>query len=217
MSLKTILNALGDAVRSLSGGTNALTLEQMIAALNAITRKSAATYTPGTADQTIAAGQYLSGAQTIKGDANLLAENIAEGVSIFDVAGLLKASAKYASGTAKNVNMTTKYTDSQYGSGYISYVEVTGLDFQPSAIILTKSSLATQGIVPIDSGGMIVNPDTHACEIIKLVHSTDADEHRHARAYVSANYVENGFRIPIRSNSSIWTYTYTYYWFAIGA
>lgn len=52
-----------------------------------ITRKSAATYTPGTTDQTIAAGQYLSGAQTIKGDANLVAANIASGVSIFGIQG----------------------------------------------------------------------------------------------------------------------------------
>lgn len=52
-----------------------------------VTKKSARTYTPGTADQTIAAGQYLSGAQTIKGDANLVAGNIKSGVSIFGVAG----------------------------------------------------------------------------------------------------------------------------------
>ena len=37
-----------------------------------IESKAATTYTPGTSDQTIASGQYLSGAQTIKGDANLI-------------------------------------------------------------------------------------------------------------------------------------------------
>lgn len=49
--------------------------------------KAAATYTPGTSNQTIAAGTYCSGVQTIKGDTNLKAENIASGVSIFGVAG----------------------------------------------------------------------------------------------------------------------------------
>ena len=49
--------------------------------------KDTATYTPSTTDQTIAAGQYLSGAQTIQGDANLIPENIASGVSIFGVTG----------------------------------------------------------------------------------------------------------------------------------
>ena len=52
-----------------------------------VTKKSAATYTPGTSDQSIAASQYLSGAQIIKGDANLVAGNIKSGVSIFGVTG----------------------------------------------------------------------------------------------------------------------------------
>lgn len=84
-----------------------------------ITSKEAQTYTPSTSAQTIAAGQYLSGAQTIAavpteeksatpsataqditptagkflskvtvaGDANLLAENIKSGVTIFGVVG----------------------------------------------------------------------------------------------------------------------------------
>lgn len=49
--------------------------------------KSAATIIPSTTDQIIAAGQYLTGIQTIKGDANLVAANIASGVSIFGVTG----------------------------------------------------------------------------------------------------------------------------------
>ena len=54
-----------------------------------IASKAAQTYTPGTGDQTIAAGQYLGGAQTIKGDANLSGGNILSGVTIFGVAGTL--------------------------------------------------------------------------------------------------------------------------------
>lgn len=56
-----------------------------------ISSKSAQTYTPTTSDQTITAGQYLTGAQTIKGDANLRAENIAQGVTIFNVQGTLSS------------------------------------------------------------------------------------------------------------------------------
>lgn len=54
---------------------------------SAVTRKAAATYTPGTTNQSIAAGQYLDGAQTVKGDANLVAGNIKSGVTIFGVTG----------------------------------------------------------------------------------------------------------------------------------
>lgn len=56
-----------------------------------LTTKAAATITPTTSDQTIAAGQYLTGAQTIKGDANLQSQYIAQGVSIFGVAGALSS------------------------------------------------------------------------------------------------------------------------------
>lgn len=54
---------------------------------SSVTKKSAATYTPGTSNQSIASGQYLSGAQTIKGDSNLIASNIKKGVTIFNVTG----------------------------------------------------------------------------------------------------------------------------------
>ena len=54
-----------------------------------ISSKAAATYTPTTSDQTIASGQYLSGVQTIKGDANLVSANILSGKSIFGVNGSL--------------------------------------------------------------------------------------------------------------------------------
>lgn len=54
-----------------------------------LTTQGATTYTPGTADQSISSGKYLTGKQTIKGDKNLLAANIKEGISIFGVTGTL--------------------------------------------------------------------------------------------------------------------------------
>ena len=52
-----------------------------------LTAKAATTYTPTTTDQTISSGQYLTGAQTILGDSDLVAANIVEGVTIFGVTG----------------------------------------------------------------------------------------------------------------------------------
>lgn len=68
-----------------------------------VTKKSAATYTPGTSDQSIASGQYLNGTQTIKGDSNLTAANIKSGVSIFGVTGTYTGSG--SSGGSGNNNV----------------------------------------------------------------------------------------------------------------
>lgn len=58
---------------------------------SSVPKQAAQTITPGTTDKTIASGKYLTGTQTIKGDANLLAGNIKSGVSIFGVAGTMTA------------------------------------------------------------------------------------------------------------------------------
>lgn len=66
-----------------------------------VTTKGAATITPGTSNQTIASGTYLTGAQTISGDANLVASNIKSGVSIFGVSGSLSSVAVSQDSTTK--------------------------------------------------------------------------------------------------------------------
>ena len=64
-----------------------------------VTKKSAQTYIPGTSDQTIGSGQYLSGIQTIKGDSNLVGSNILSGKSIFGVPGSVVVQ-KYYTGSS---------------------------------------------------------------------------------------------------------------------
>lgn len=96
---------------SVSTGTNTLTLSKTVSVTPAVsagyvssgtagnssvsltasvTTKAAATITPGTSDQEIAAGTYVTGKQTIKGDANLKAENIVAGIRIFNTNGSAK-------------------------------------------------------------------------------------------------------------------------------
>lgn len=63
-----------------SGGTKSATQQ--------LTTQGAATITPGTTAQTaVASGRYTTGDVVVAGDANLVPENIAEGVSIFGVTG----------------------------------------------------------------------------------------------------------------------------------
>lgn len=60
-----------------------------------IPRKSSQTYTPSTVNQTITAGQYILGNQTILGDADLIASNIKSGVNIFGVVGTVLEGGMY--------------------------------------------------------------------------------------------------------------------------
>ncbi len=64
-----------------------------ISLTTSVTTKAAATITPGTSNQTIAAGTYLTGAQTIMGDADLIDTNIKVGANIFNVAGTFTSDA----------------------------------------------------------------------------------------------------------------------------
>lgn len=112
---------------SVSTGTNTLTLSKTVpitpvvsagyvasgTAANAsvsltasVTTKGAATYTPTTSNQTIAASTYLTGAQTIEGDANLLASNIKSGVSIFGVSGSLTSATVSQDSTTKVLSIS---------------------------------------------------------------------------------------------------------------
>lgn len=109
-----------------------------------VIQKSAQTYIPSTNDQTIASGQYLSGAQTIKGDSNLIASNIKKGVSIFDVLGTYEASGGSSGGLAMKSGTTT--------SGTIE----TGLS-NIKLIIIYKGSLSATGLI---QGVYITDEDT---------------------------------------------------------
>lgn len=68
-----------------------------------LTTQGAKTVTPGkTAQTAVASGRYTTGAVTVKGDADLKSENIAEGINIFGVTGT-HSGLKEISGSIGNV------------------------------------------------------------------------------------------------------------------
>ena len=142
---------------SVSTGTNTLTLSKTVSvtptvsagyvasgtagnssvSLTAsVTTKGAATITPTTTNQTISSGTYLTGTQTISGDANLVAGNIKNGTTIFGVTGTYtgggsgKATYIYdglASRTANSYGSTSAtVTVTKAGTYNISYVAIRG-------------------------------------------------------------------------------------------
>ena len=104
-----------------------------------IQSQDAQTITPGTADQTISSGKYLSGIQTIKGDANLLPENIKKDILIFGVAGTYESS---DSSGGKNVAQGTIT-----GAGTNAVTIDTGLNSFTTLLVVKDSFVsATTGI-----------------------------------------------------------------------
>lgn len=85
---KTLIDLTSDTVESnkMLEGTTAHDKSGAVVE-GSIPSKETKTYVPTTTDQVIENGQYLSGAQTIKGDVNLVAEKIKGGTTIFGVTG----------------------------------------------------------------------------------------------------------------------------------
>ena len=129
-------NAVASAIRS---GFSAYVNGKKIS--GNIPNKGAATITPRASDQSISAGQYLTGNQTIKGDANLAAQNIRSGVSIFGVWGNVESKKAVASvgygrifceeaahnDNYQQIGVSSGWADSGYGQ--LGYTGIHGYSF----------------------------------------------------------------------------------------
>lgn len=83
----TISVSAGGLITAQTEQAEGFVAEATKAASQQLPVQGAQTITPGTSQQTINGGVYLTGAQTIQGDANLVPDNIKENVSIFGVTG----------------------------------------------------------------------------------------------------------------------------------
>lgn len=128
--------------------------------------QGAKTVTPTTTEQiAVASGTYTTGDIKVAGDANLVAENIAEGVSIFGVQGTHSGG---GGGDREQISITVKGTEFrriQYrvasnGSALIATAKATTIiTADTNSIMLFVSTTATPTVTAISSGD-VTNIDT---------------------------------------------------------
>ena len=148
-----------------------------------MTVKAATTYTPTTSNQTIASGTYLTGTQTIEGDADLVAGNIKDGVTIFGVTGTYDGGGG-GSTTIDELNVTANGTyTAQTGHAYSPVlVNVTS----PSSVgtLLNATSLGTLSTTStsnVDTGKTVTVTGAGGYDLIIVETSVDTLEaNKHA-------------------------------------
>jgi hypothetical protein len=116
------------------------------------------TIVPSTIDKTISSGIYIAGKQTIKGDENLVPENIKDGITIFEVDGSYKGSIE----GLDTSDATATSADLVYGtSAYVNGEKIVGTN--PNLIDTTElsnktasSSNVQEGMVAFINGAKVV-------------------------------------------------------------
>ena len=137
-----------------SGGTKSATQQ--------LTTQGAKTVTPTTTNQTaVASGRYTTGDVVVSGDANLVPENIAEGVSIFGVQGTHSG----GGGDREQITITVKgnafnsfyYTVVSNGSVLDDSTKTTAvITADINSIMLFASQAYTPTITAVPSGDVTV-------------------------------------------------------------
>lgn len=150
-----------------------------------IASKGAQTYTPGTSNQTIANGQYLLGDQTIKGDANLVAKNIKQGVSIFGVTGTAAGGRSATGGDEYHSDYRTIPTDYVCG-------------FRPTKVLFAGYAGSGSTAVLYNNG------------VFKNDYAGSADN----AAITAITPTDNGFTITRKASTTVYRDWRCYVWLA---
>ena len=141
--------------------------------------KEATTYTPTTSDQTIASGIYLTGTQTIKGDANLIAENIVSGKSIFGVNG----SASSGGGGVETCTVNIRDISLPCAVAYTSYSEEKGIFSEKISVDSNSDNID----IIVTKGGTLCVFNEHESYSIAPV-NLGGDGHELIRIYYDTNF-----------------------------
>lgn len=185
-----------------------------------VATKGAQTYTPGTADQSIAAGQYLSGAQTIKGDANLISANILSGKSIFGVTGSVVAK-RSASGTYAVIGgtdykelyyyMASANSMSAYTADFWT-MTISGLSFKPSIVIYYVVDELNYRYPAGMASSITENGTTNYNRPFAILSSGYTFSRNFSNNW-PLHMSDGGFCVPLHRTSGL-AYQRTYQWFA---
>lgn len=190
-----------------------------------LTTKGYQLITPTTSQQTLAtADTYLTGAQVVKGDANLVAANIVSGKSIFGVSGSAKAN--FATGTFTTgsssgaVNITIPYTGSGYPVTAVVFL-TSGYNSSSSAystvnryaVMMWSMSKAVVGTAPAHGSVSTNTADQAVTQTVFKNSASDAQNFSRNSSMTTATFMNsdatNGVHTPIRfkSNTTLSYYT----------
>lgn len=176
--------------------------------VNAISpTKGAETFTPKTYNQTISSGRWLTGTQTIKGDANLIASNIKSGVSIFGVSGTLEEGL-YQTTTSTITNNSKNRTLTIQNLGFPIYSR--------SSIVSLSIELSSDGADDLTATAWHYNYYNN-CIACCIVDNSGTNEYWENFYSVGSNYIINcngsnievGFMSYANLEFSSGTYKYT--------
>lgn len=169
--------------------------------------------TPGAISKYIPVGYHYN--STVKGEINLTADNIRQGVPIFGVFGTLIAGKRVASGNFA-VNAEIIAFQNGFGSTYSSnHITISGLGFTPRVITIyaVNEGIAGVPLTFLDTGAPVWVKPFSGGVTAKLGHAMSPHDgnmfHQFAVEGTYAYVVSGGFRLPIIQGSGT-----TVYWVA---
>lgn len=169
-----------------------------------LSTRGASTITPGTSEQIIGAGVYLTGIQTIQGDSSLVPDNIKQGASIFGVSGSFTGAKSCASGTFKGSTSSTKEVEFELEDVPKHFMAVSETNYE-------NLGLNVYGIVCLAYDG---SGDSEVKRVLYAMHTANGDTTLYTRASdVTLELSASGATITL-SNSVKFAAGVTYMWAA---
>ena len=169
--------------------------------------QGATEYTPSTSDQTISSGTYLTGKQTIKGDSNLVPDNIKSGTSIFGVTGTYEGD---SSGNGVDVSGVTATVSDVLAPKV--FVDSTGAEQTGTIVTKTADDLTASGAtITVPAGYYAVDASKSVATAIQATPSISVSSSGliTASATQSAGYVSSGTKSATKQLSTKSATTYT--------